>query len=195
MADELPTAARRITDALALSALAHPLRRRLLDLLKVHGPATVGLLAERSGEAVGSASHHLRVLAKAELIEEAPELARDRRERWWRLTAAEVRWARGDFTGDPAAAAAHEAAGSLLLERQFALLRSWAARSAGYPEPWREGCAMSAETWLRLTPGEAREFNAQLLALIDSWASRTVPADGAARESVLVVGHTVPAAP
>ncbi|GLW57037.1 winged helix-turn-helix domain-containing protein [Kitasatospora phosalacinea] len=78
--DELP-AARRISDALAPSALAHPPRRRLLDLPKVHGPATVGLLAECSGEAVGSACHHLRVPAKAELIEEAPELARDRRER------------------------------------------------------------------------------------------------------------------
>ncbi|MFC8717713.1 ArsR/SmtB family transcription factor [Kitasatospora sp. NPDC057198] len=194
MTDDSP-ATRRVTDARALSALAHPLRQRLLDLLKVHGPATVGLLAERSGEAVGSVSHHLRVLAGAGLVTGAPELARDRRESWWRLVAPEVRWARGDFTGDPASAAAHEAAGSLLLERQFALLRSWAGRSAGYPEPWREGCAMSAETWLRLTPEEAREFNAQLLALLDSWAARTMPDDGAAREPVLVVGHTVPAAP
>ncbi len=45
-----------------LAAMTHPLRRRLLTLLKVDGPAMASTLAERTGQAVGNISHHLRVL-------------------------------------------------------------------------------------------------------------------------------------
>ncbi|MBA3524404.1 MAG: helix-turn-helix transcriptional regulator, partial [Geodermatophilaceae bacterium] len=73
-----PRTTRTITDAAVLAALAHPTRRRLMDVLKVHEAATVGMLAEQLDVAVGSASHHLGVLAQAELVAEAPERARDR---------------------------------------------------------------------------------------------------------------------
>ena len=68
---------RQITDARVLVAMAHPLRRRLLNMLKVDGPSTASVLSERTGQAVGNVSHHLRSLAAAGLIEEAPELARE----------------------------------------------------------------------------------------------------------------------
>jgi DNA-binding transcriptional ArsR family regulator len=71
---------RQITDTRVLAAMAHPLRRRLLSLLKLDGPSTASVLAQRTGQAVGNISHHLHTLAAADLIEEAPELARDRRE-------------------------------------------------------------------------------------------------------------------
>ncbi|MEZ0109966.1 DNA-binding transcriptional ArsR family regulator [Catenulispora sp. EB89] len=161
----------------------------------VDGPATVGMLAERTDEAVGNVSHHVRVLAEARLVEDVPELARDRRERWWRQTSAEMRWARADFEGSPADAAVADAAGSLMLDRHVAAARSWPARRAGYPEQWREDCAVSAEAWLRLSPDEAREFGAQLIALFDAWSHRPVPDDGQEREPVLAFGHVVPAAP
>ncbi|MFD0784891.1 ArsR/SmtB family transcription factor, partial [Micromonospora azadirachtae] len=83
---------RQVTDSRVLAALSHPLRRRLMDVLKVYGSATVGLLAERTGQAPANISHHLKVLAAADLVAEAPELARDRRERWWRLVSRGVRW-------------------------------------------------------------------------------------------------------
>ena len=73
-----------VTEPDVLRAVAHPLRRRLLDVLRVDGPQTASLLAEHTGEAVGNVSHHVRVLQRAGLVEAAPELARDRRERWWR---------------------------------------------------------------------------------------------------------------
>ncbi|WP_194911516.1 ArsR/SmtB family transcription factor [Catenulispora rubra] len=187
--------AHKISDTRVLAALTHPLRRQILDVLTVDGPATVGMLAERTDEAVGNVSHHVRVLAEARLVEDVPELARDRRERWWRPTPAEVRWARADFEGSPADAAVADAAGSLMLDRQTAAARSWPARRAGYPEQWREGCAVSTEAWLRLSPEEAREFGAQLIALFDAWSHRPVPDDAQEREPVLVFGHVVPAAP
>src|SRR6476620_10809103 len=91
---------RVLTEAKALSALAHPLRARIIDALKVDGPSTASQLASRTGQAVGSASHHLKVLAESGLVVEAPELARDRRERWWRLVDPGTRWSRADFADD-----------------------------------------------------------------------------------------------
>ncbi|MEU6237293.1 helix-turn-helix domain-containing protein [Kitasatospora sp. NPDC047058] len=186
---------RQISDSRVLAALTHPLRRRLLDVLKVGGAATVGLLAERTGQAVGNVSHHLKVLAGADLIEEAPELARDRRERWWRLTPGTLRWARADFQGDPVAEAVADAAGSLQLERQAGLVRAWTATRPDYDPAWHEGCAVATEAWLRLTPEEAREFAADLVAVLERWADRPVPEDGRERESVFAFAHSVPARP
>ncbi|MFJ9772521.1 ArsR/SmtB family transcription factor [Kitasatospora sp. NPDC101157] len=190
-----PRGTREIQDSRVLAALTHPLRRRLIDLLKVDGPATVGKLAERTGQAVGNVSHHLRVLAESGLIEEAAELARDRRERWWRLADRELSWTRADFDGDPVTEAVAEAAGSILLERQVELVREWAARRGGYGPDWRDGCSVATQTWLRLTPEEARELAADLHEVIQKWANRPVPEDGRDRETVLAFAHSVPAKP
>src|SRR6201996_4811964 len=91
-----PESPRQITDSRVLAAYSHPLRRRLLDALSVDDAATASMLAEATGQAVGNVSHHLKVLASAQLIEEAPELARDRRERWWRRTSRGLRWSRSE---------------------------------------------------------------------------------------------------
>src|ERR1700759_949862 len=104
---------RTIRDASALAALAHPFRARILDALAVDGPSTASALAQRTGQAIGSASHHLKVLAAAGLVEEAPELARDRRERWWRLVSVGWRWSRSDVVDDAAALTASLAAASV----------------------------------------------------------------------------------
>ena len=67
---------RRPADPSVIAAIHHPLRRRLIDLLGVDGPATASQLAERTGELVGNISHHLKVLHEAGLVE------RDRRGTW-----------------------------------------------------------------------------------------------------------------
>ncbi|MER6298984.1 winged helix-turn-helix domain-containing protein [Kitasatospora sp. NPDC001539] len=190
-----PHGTRRISDSRVLAALTHPLRRRLLDLLKVDGPGTVGRLADRTGQAVGNVSHHLKVLAESGLIEEAPELARNRRERWWRLADRELSWTRADFDGDPVAEAVADAAGSILLERQVELVREWHARRGGYGPDWQDGCSVATQSWLRLTPEEARDLAADLHAVIRKWADRPVPEDGRERETVLAFAHSVPARP
>lgn len=184
-----------VTDRHALAALAHPLRQRLIDLLTLDGPATVGTLAERTGQAAGNISHHLRVLATGGFIEEAPELASDRRQRWWRLTAAQIRWARTTFQSDPTASVVADAVGSLYQQRQLDIIRSWLTNRETYPQAWQDGCSVAADAWLRLTPDEARELSGQLTALLDEWASRAIPDDGQARESVFVCANVVPARP
>src|ERR1700735_2334588 len=96
-----PDSPGQITDSRVLAAYSHPLRRRLLDALSVGDAATASMLAEATGQAVGNVSHHLKVLASAQLIEEAPELARDRRERWWRVASRRIAGASDDLRGDP----------------------------------------------------------------------------------------------
>ncbi|MEP7795772.1 helix-turn-helix domain-containing protein, partial [Sanguibacter sp. 25GB23B1] len=74
-------------DTSALRALAHPARLAILGTLRVGGPATVGSLAAAHGIAAGSASYHLKTLARHGFVEEAPVASddgtSDRRTRWW----------------------------------------------------------------------------------------------------------------
>src|SRR3954467_11809859 len=78
--------------AALLIAFHHPVRRWLTELLSVEGPANVGQLAARTGLAVGSVSHHLKVLHQRGLIEPAPERAQDTRASWWRRKPGSMTW-------------------------------------------------------------------------------------------------------
>src|SRR5690349_8545955 len=127
-----------ITDARVLAALAHPLRRRLMDVLRVYGPATASSLAERTDQHVGNVSHHIRALADVGLVEEAPELAKDRRERWWRLITAQLRWSGQVFPDDVAGEALAHAVESLTVDRHSQHVRAWFAATDEERDPWRE---------------------------------------------------------
>ncbi|SER17303.1 DNA-binding transcriptional regulator, ArsR family [Microlunatus flavus] len=181
-----------LTEAKALSAMAHPLRTRLLDVLAVDGPSTASVLATRTDQAVGNVSHHLKVLAAARLVEEAPELARDRRERWWRLAAPSTRWSSAELVDDPAAVDAALAAERLALTRQHERARAWL--DEGRPDdPWADA-AFALQRWLRLTPDELRQVSAELIAVVDRWAARGSDEDPA-RQPVLVFARGFPTQP
>lgn len=185
---------RQITDSGVLAAMSHPLRRRLMDVLKVYGPSTVSQLADRTDQAVANVSHHLKVLGACELIEEAPELARDRRERWWRLVSAGVRWTTADFDGDPAAAAVASAAQSLNLDRHASLVRQWFAASEAERARW-ENSPFATGKWMHLTPAELARLEAELIDVFARWADRDLPDDGERREPVFAFAYGVPAQP
>ncbi|MBQ1038998.1 helix-turn-helix transcriptional regulator [Micromonospora sp. C81] len=187
-------AVRQITDSRVLAAMAHPLRRRLMDVLKVHGPSTVGLLAERTDQAPANVSHHLKVLAAADLVTEAPELARDRRERWWRLVTRGLRWSSSDFDADPAARAVADAATSLNLDRHVALARAWHAADEAEQASWQDA-AFSTDHWLRLTPEELAELSREMIGVLSRWVNRDLPDDDAERRPVFVFAHGIPARP
>lgn len=184
----------QVKDSRVLAAMAHPLRRRLLTLLDVEGPAMTSALAERTGQAVGNISHHLKVLAAAALIEEAPELARDKRERWWRYTAGVVRWSSRDFAGDAATEAIARAAKSVNLDAQLAQLRGWTEAPPEVKARWTEG-PFSTDSWMRLDDAELAEFRDELNELILRWSDREIPDDGRVREPVFVFAHAVPGTP
>ena len=99
---------RRVTgDARRWKALAHPVRQEMLRHLDSQGPATSTTLAEALGESTGTTSYHLRVLADAGVIEEAPGHG-DGRERWWRTFPADHREPEYDSLSPPDRAALDE---------------------------------------------------------------------------------------
>ncbi|MDG4823185.1 metalloregulator ArsR/SmtB family transcription factor [Asanoa sp. WMMD1127] len=185
---------RQVTDSRVLAAMSHPLRRRLLDVLAVYGPQPVGALAEHTAQAPANVSHHMKVLRDAGLVEEAPDRARDRRERWWRPVSAGLRWSGKDFADDPAEAAVLHAAESLNLDRQVALVREWYGQGDDQQAVWGES-AFAADRWLHLTPAELAELSRDVVALLDRWSAREAPATDPDRRPVFVFAHGVPATP
>jgi DNA-binding transcriptional ArsR family regulator len=180
-----------IKDAAVLKAVAHPLRRRLLDVLRVDGPSMPSVLARNTGQAVANVSHHMRVLADAGLVEEAPELARNRKEHWWRMVDRQLSWNPTDFAADPADLATAEAAESIGLQRQIDLVATWLGSPASREEPWTTS-AFSTDAWLRLSPAELAELGAEIQQVIDRYFGRPESPD---REPVFVLGRGFPARP
>ncbi|MFE5488770.1 ArsR/SmtB family transcription factor [Streptomyces virginiae] len=86
-------------DAAALKALTHPLRIRLLGMLRADGPATASELAVRTAESSASTSYHLRVLAKYAFVAEAEH--RDGRERRWQAVHALTSWSNEAMEATP----------------------------------------------------------------------------------------------
>jgi DNA-binding transcriptional ArsR family regulator len=185
---------RDLTDSRMLAAMSHLVRRRLLDALAVDGPSTVSMLAARTGEAVGNVSHHMKVLAEARLVEEAHDLARDRRERWWRASSPGWRWSTSTFKSDPVAAVVADAANSLNFEHQISKVRAWNARSDTADPAWVDA-AFSTDYWLVLSPAELAELSATVKDLLGKWHDREIPDDGQQREPVFVFARGMPATP
>lgn len=71
-----------MADELVFTALANPVRRRLLELL-VEGPKTAGSLAGQFDLSRPAVSEHLQVLRRAALVREEPS----GRERYYHLNA------------------------------------------------------------------------------------------------------------
>jgi DNA-binding transcriptional ArsR family regulator len=185
---------RSITDPQVLAVLANPLRTRLMDVLRVDGPATASQLAAHVGVAVGSVSHHMKVLAGVGFVREVPELAKDRRERWWTLVEEGWQWSRSEMSDGPAKEAITVAAESLALSRQTSLARDWLDR-ADDSEPGWEQAAFATQFWLRLSQDELRELSNEVNRLLRRWRRREIPDDGAERESVFVFARGFPARP
>lgn len=164
-----------------------------MDVLKTTDAATVGTLAARTDLAVGSASHHLKVLSQAGLVEEAEQQSTDRRERWWRLVDAAIRWSGNDFDDSPATEAIVAAVRSLGLERQVELARRSVTAD---PDTPHAQAAFSTDAWLRLTADELDDLADELQQVITRFRERGV-ADAAnpQRAQVFMFARGFPAAP
>jgi DNA-binding transcriptional ArsR family regulator len=164
--------ARRLDDPEVLKAFAQPFRQRLYRLLAQVGPATVGMLAKQLGGAdPGLVSYHLRELARRGFVEDAPELARDRRERWWRLVPGATSWSWRDFT-TPEGRAIASAAKSQMVIDEFERLRRYEQTRETWDESWR-GAAVSSDSFLYLSPAELGELDAELHQVLGRWAEHS----------------------
>lgn len=178
-------------DDASVQVLAHPLRLRLLALLRADGPATASGLAGRVGESSGVTSYHLRKLADAGFIEDDPERG-TKRDRWWRAAQDATRISYADFLGDPDA---HRAGVSVRREinRWYQrLVDQWLAEEADWDKAWVD--AAGSNDWLlRLTPARAKAMREEILDVVRRYDDDEAPEDDPDAERVVWFQHIVPA--
>lgn len=157
-----------VTDPDMLRALAHPLRQRILWELAVRQYGRAADLAVVMGEPANSISYHLRTLAKAGMVEEAPEFARDSRDRVWRASHP------GGYS-----ASSDSPAAELLVEEQLAWMRDIITerlpRQAGAARGVYLGAAM-------LTEVEGNRMFEEVVTLLEGWRERGAQASSVAPE-------------
>ena len=149
-------------DIAGLRALSHPLRLRMLGLLRSEGPATATTLAHRLDLNTGATSYHLRQLAQHGFIEEDAERG-NARDRWWRAVHESTRTAfREQGVVDDDVEAYLSSVALMYGDR----LRSAVAEMRFLPEEWRAVGTIS--DWeLRLTPERAQVLVQTLVAAIE----------------------------
>ena len=178
-----------VLDAKGLRALAHPVRVRLVWLLRRFGPSTATRLAGRMGLTSGATSYHLRQLGAAGFVAEDTERG-NARERWWRAVH------RGTWLTDVDLLGQEPEAGQTYLQSVAALnvLQTQQALNEfpTLPPAWRDVFDLS-DLALRLTPEEAQDLRADLNAVFARYrrdgVDETAP-EGA--ERVTLVQHLLP---
>ncbi|HEX4489957.1 MAG TPA: winged helix-turn-helix domain-containing protein [Acidimicrobiia bacterium] len=151
-------------DARNLRGIAHPVRVRLLALLRSEGPSTATRLAARLGLNSGATSYHLRQLETYGFV--AEDAARGTaRERWWRPLHDSTLAAPADLLQGETSELGEEYLRALAMFAADATLRAvdeWGRR----PETWRDVGTLS-DYALRLTPAELDALLQDLFAVLD----------------------------
>ncbi|MFE7773810.1 ArsR/SmtB family transcription factor [Streptomyces sp. NPDC057445] len=183
-------------DAAALKALTHPLRIRLLGMLRMDGPATASELAVRTGESSASTSYHLRVLAKYAFIAEAEQ--RDGRERRWRAVHDVTSWSNEAMgASDTSRTFVGVARRAQLAHLERTLAQHEEDVTAGRLGPeWTEPSGMT-DLVLRLTPESLAELWEWLEEKVEGKAEELVArdADDPRAEQVVLLWAGLPVAP
>jgi DNA-binding transcriptional ArsR family regulator len=179
-------------DTGAMKALTHPLRIRLLGLLRLDGPATASELAARTGESSASTSYHLRVLAKYAFIGEAEH--RDGRERRWRALHTVTSWSNESMESSEAGRAFIGLARRRQVEHlEESLARHEADMAAGrFGQEWVEPSGIS-DLMPRLTAESLTELWETIAGKLEELTARDV--DDPRAEHVMLFTAGLPLAP
>jgi Helix-turn-helix domain len=156
-------------DPMMLRALTHPLRWKLIDLLRSETTVTVTRCAEVLAESTASCSYHLGMLAKYGYIE--PVTGRPGREKPWRLTEREGPLSLAPPGLDDEGAMASEAALEAFIDHEVAGLKDRLRRRDREPEKWQQaGRLASATCWL--TAEEMDSVGEQFMQIIQGLPER-----------------------
>src|SRR5580704_7636339 len=159
----------QLTDARALRAYAHPVRMKLVGLLRTEGPLTATRAGELLGESSGTTSFHLRQLAKYGLVEEAG--GGTGRQKPWRATTTSTAW--DSTAGPPEAAAATSLLNTIVAEGYFEQLMRWLEARPDQPAEWQRADWLG-DRILWVTAEELDELGHQVLELVDTYFERQV---------------------
>jgi DNA-binding transcriptional ArsR family regulator len=172
----LESSRRIVDDPVAIRAIAHPLRIKLLELVGRQGPTTAAQAARELGVSQALASHHLRQLAKYRFVE--PAEGGNQRDRPWRVTATSRSVPRG--TPDAQTGVAVDLLDRVVAERAVDHLAEWHRHRDEYDPAWQELSGVG-QSLVYLTVEEYEEFHRALDALITPLVERRRLGDVAAR--------------
>jgi DNA-binding transcriptional ArsR family regulator len=178
-----------VTDPMALRALAHPLRLRLLHLVRDQQPVTGARLAELAGESTASVSYHLSVLARHGFLEPDPAPGPTRRHKPWRTTFDAMRITSHEGPGRPPVETAEGALLASLLAQAREQQDAYLAGDAGVTDDWQD-VGVFQLTRLTLTAAEVDRLAEEVQAVIDRYRPADAPGtppDGRARFAVSFV--------
>jgi DNA-binding transcriptional ArsR family regulator len=156
-----------LKDALAMRAYAHPLRLKLVGLLRREGPQTATQAAKALGDNVPNCSFHLRQLAKYGLVERAE--GSDNRERPWRASAMSTGW--DDAAPLPELRAAADHLTASILTTYFEMARTWLQHREDETIEWRRVTGISDQT-LYVTPAEMAGIRQRLDEALEPFLDR-----------------------
>lgn len=146
-----------------LRALAHPVRLRMLGMLRLDGPATATSLAVRLGLNTGATSYHLRQLAQHGFVVDDDSQGNGR-ERWWKAAHQSTR-----TVSPPSDDAEAQDQVDAYLQTVATVYTEWLQRAMEerplLPLPWREAGTFS-DYHPRLTPASAEKLVARLDAIL-----------------------------
>lgn len=174
----------------AITAVHHPVRRRIYDYLGIYGPSQVTSLARALDQQVGSISHHLRMLERAGMIERADDPTGDRRTSWWQLARRGITWSVDDFADTPADAMLARSAQRANVRTQLGRLQAWHRGTSPSPEWGRAAFSTDSLSWA--TAEELSELSKRLGETIARWHSEIDTSDGTERQLVFVFAHGFP---
>ena len=150
-------------DIAGLRALSHPVRLRMLTLLRGEGPATATTLAARLDLNTGATSYHLRQLAQHGFIEEDTERG-NARDRWWRAAHESTRT---DFREKGVVDSDVEAYLTTVALMYADRMRAAVSEMPFLPEAWRTVGTLS--DWeMRVTPAQAGALVQRLAEVLES---------------------------
>lgn len=177
-------------DARNLRGIAHPLRIRMLGLLRSEGPATATMLARRLSINTGATSYHLRQLAEYGFVAEDAGRG-NQRERWWRAAHENT------VLSDGMLAADDSGLGAAFLHAVARTQADNVLRAAdAFPtlsEAWRRALTLN-DYMLTLTAAQAAQLAADLHEVVQRHRAAGPGTDGDAAPltvQILVVPHDV----
>jgi DNA-binding transcriptional ArsR family regulator len=160
---------RPMSDPRVLRAIAHPTRGRILDELGASGPMRAADVGDALGIPANQASFHLRQLAKYGVILPAPESARDKRDRVWKLP--DERGFRLDVQ-EIAKQPGGKAAVSVFQKNKAAWAHRLVDEVFAFKKRKDAFSAITDQT-MRLTKDEASEFMSEVDEVLATWRERT----------------------
>lgn len=178
-----------IHDPQVMRALAHPARMAIMEYLMSGVTATATECAEVCGLSPSATSYHLRALARAGLIEEAPSRG-DGRERVWHSPAAGYT-STAVSSHDPELRAAEHELIDVFLVREDVRARQWLAKEADQPIEWQEAAVFN-EAGLLVTAEELAVLTRQVVELFEPYTRRRRrpdPPPGAREVFVVLRAH------